>query len=142
MRDRALRGLILAASAIALVGAAPLAAQAPAGITLVLEPPASLVEGDGAEVIVVARISPPNDLPLLVTPRSEGSAVSVVRGRLLRADAASPEAADLQFRVPIVAHSAGTSVLRVRAAGWICAERCRQAIAEESVVLRVHRRSP
>lgn len=131
-----------AVSAIALVFAVTASAQAPAGITLTLEPPSSLVEGDGAEVLVVARISPPNDLPLLVTPRSEGSAVSVVRGRLLRADAASPESAELRFRVPIVAHSAGTSVLRVRAAGWICDDRCRSAIAEESVVLRVTRRSP
>lgn len=139
MRDHLLRGLSLALAATALVLAPSTSAQAP-GVTVALEPPGELTEGDRAEVVAAVTIDPPNDLPLLVTPSSEGAAVEVVRGRLLRADAEDPDARPLRFRIPIVARGSGTAVLRVRAAGWVCEERCREATGEASVALRVERR--
>ncbi len=138
MRDRLLRGLTaLGVLAAALAGAAR--AQAP-GLSVQLEGPDELALGDRAEIVARVRLEPPNDLPLLVTPSGEGPAVEVVRGRLLRADADDPAAETLRFRIPIVARSAGTSVIRVRALGWACAERCRQASGEASATLRVARR--
>lgn len=128
--------MALAAAAIL---ALPARAQAP-GIHVALEPPSELIEGDRTEVMAVVVVDPPNDIPLLVTPNSEGAAVEVVRGRLLRADAIDPEAEPLRFRIPIVARSAGTAVLRVRATGWVCDRRCRPASGEASVALRVARR--
>jgi len=139
MRDRLLRGLSLVAIACGLVLVSSVHAQAP-GMRVTLEPPEGLTEGDRAEVVAVVELDPPNDLPLLVTPTSEGTAVEVVRGRLLRADAEDPGALPLRFRVPIVARGSGTAVLRVRASGWICAERCRAATGAASVALRVARR--
>lgn len=139
MRARVLRRLTIAIVTAWATLAAPAVAQAP-GVTVALEPPDGLTEGDRAEVVAVVRLAPPNDLPLLVTPNSEGAAVEVVRGRQLRADAEDPEARPLRFRIPIVARSSGTAVVRVRVSGWVCEQRCRQATGEASVALRVERR--
>ncbi len=107
---------------------------------LVIEPPASLTVGDRASVIAVVRITPPGDRPVLVTPSSEGTAVEVVRGRLLRGDADDPDAEELRFSIPIVARAPGTAVLRVHVSGWACDERCRPVEADTEVVMRVARR--
>ena len=129
------------AGALALV-AISAGAQAPPGVSVTLEIPDGLVVGDRAEVIATVDVVPPNDLPLLLTPRGEGPAVDVVRGRLLRADADEPSAMPLRFRIPIVARQSGTSVVRVRVSGWVCEERCRQSVAEATSVLRVSRAAP
>jgi len=107
---------------------------------LVIEPPESLTVGDRASVIATVRIVPEGDRPVLVTPTSEGTAVEVVRGRLLRADAEDSDAAVLRFSIPIVAATPGTSVLRVHVSGWACEARCRPVETDEEVVLRVARR--
>ncbi len=75
--------------------------------------------------------------PLLVTPSSEGTALEVVRGRLLRAEAQDPRAEVLEFQVPVVARGPGTAVVRVRAAGYACEARCRPVHAEASLIVHV-----
>jgi len=128
--------------AIATLLAIPSAtAQGPGRLAVVLTPPEHLVEEDRAEVVAEVRMQPPSDAPLLVTPSTEGTAVEVVRGRLLRSDAEDPDAERLRFRIPIVARSAGTSVLRVRVRGWVCSRRCAPVSGEASLVLRVARRA-
>lgn len=133
MRDRALRGLIAAALGVAATAAAQEA-------TVTLEPPERLVEGDTATVVAIVTVGP--DVPVMLTPASEGTAVEVVRGRLLREDADDPTAATLRFRVPVVARGPGTAVLRVRVRSFSCPDRsCEPTSAESSVVVRVLRRA-
>jgi hypothetical protein len=63
--------------------------------------------------------------PLLVTPRSQGGALEVVRGRLLRSDARDASANPLVFELPVLARSAGQAVVSVRALVVRCADgRC------------------
>src|SRR5690554_1216254 len=64
-------------------------------------------------------------------------AIEVVRGRLLRAEAVDPSAEPLEFRVPLIAHLAGTAVVRVSVAGYACEARCRLVRAEASQVVNV-----
>jgi hypothetical protein len=75
--------------------------------------------------------------PLLLTPRIEGSAVELVRGRLLRADARVLDATHLRFELPVVARSEGTAILRVEVTTYLCTTRCRRVLASESRVLHV-----
>ena len=69
-----------------------------------------------------------DEQPLLLTPASEGDAVRVVRGRLMRADAQPTPNGELRFEVPVVVRSAGTAVLRVDVLTYHCersaASRC------------------
>lgn len=118
---------------LALLAAAPASAQDP--LRVEIDAPPALRRGDRTEI--VARVSGAGDLPILVTPTSEGTAVEVVRGRLLRSDAVSPDAAVLELRIPIVARDAGTAVMRVRVSGYACEARCRAVSAEASVILEV-----
>ncbi len=110
-------------------------AVAAAQLTVEIEAPEDVREGERAQVIARVRGAGPH--PLLITPRSEGTAIEVVRGRLLRAEARDPDAEVLEFRLPIVARGAGDAVLRVRAQGYVCEARCRATVAEASAVLRV-----
>lgn len=112
--------------------AAPAAAQE---ISIELAAPADLREGDRAQI--TARVRGAGTHPLLLTPASEGTALEVVRGRLLRADAIDPRAEVLEFRIPIVANAPGTAVVRVSAAGYTCAARCRLVRADASLAVRV-----
>jgi len=128
---------------LALVLAPAAHAQAPA-LEVRLTPPAALHVGDRAEVLADVTITPAGDAPLIITPASEGAAVEVVRGRLLRADAEDPSATPLRFHVPIVARAAGAAVLRVHALGYACPApsprvrpRCRPLESTASLVLRV-----
>lgn len=108
----------------------------PAPIELRLVAPASLTVGDRTEVR--AFVSGAAEHPLLLTPRVEGTAVAVVRGRLLRADARDPDAEPLELRIPIVAERTGTSVLRVEVQGYACdGDDCRAVRTEGSLVLTV-----
>jgi hypothetical protein len=77
------------------------------------------------------------DLPLLLTPRIEGAAVELVRGRLLRSDAKLVERGRLRFEVPVVARSEGTAILRVSVTTYVCEDSCRRVEATTSAVLEV-----
>ncbi len=105
-----------------------------------LQPPDGLRRGDRADLLVLVHVPPRTAEPLLLTPTSEGAAVEVVRGRLLREDAEDPEADPLRFRVPLVAAEAGTAVVRVRVESFTCEERCRSVTFEEDITLRVEPR--
>ena len=77
------------------------------------------------------------DLPLLLTPRIEGAAVELVRGRLLRSDAKWVEHGRLRFEVPVVARTEGTAILRVNVMTYVCSETCKRVEATTSAVLEV-----
>lgn len=134
MRERAVRGLIVLAAACAVVAGVARARETPLEVRLA--PPERIAVGDRARVVVDVRVRPDGGHPVMVTPRSEGAAVEVVRGRLLRADASASDGA-LRFEVPIVARGAGTSVLRVRVLAYVCERACRAVETEASAVLRV-----
>lgn len=121
-------------------GAALTFAQEPSGhVEVMLEAPPRLVAGDRAQLVATVRVTPTSDRPVLVTPTHEGTAVEVVRGRMLRADASDPNSDVLRFSVPIVARTAGTSVVRVVATGYACEHTCVAVRGEASVVLVVER---
>ncbi|MBX3269037.1 MAG: hypothetical protein KF729_02180 [Sandaracinaceae bacterium] len=130
----ALGGLALAALAAPLASAQD-ARDAQNVLQVELEAPPALRRGDRTEIVV--RVRGAGEHPVLVTPSSEGTAIEVVRGRLMRADAADARAEVLELRVPIVARDAGTAVVRVRVAGYACAARCRAVRAEASLVVEV-----
>jgi hypothetical protein len=88
-------------------------------------------------VPVWVQLPAAGDAPLLLTPRSEGTAVEVVRGRLLRSDAKSIDATHLRFEVPVVARSEGTAILRVDVSTYVCETRCVQVTASASRALHV-----
>jgi hypothetical protein len=76
--------------------------------------------------------------PLLLTPTTEGASIEVVRGRLSRADAREVSSSSLEFRVPLLARSAGTAVLRVRADAFGCeGDRCRPVRVESSARIEI-----
>ena len=144
MRVDSLRGLnLVAGAAVVALLVAPARAQEPPrsddGVEVRLMPPERLRVGDRTEVIVEGRVRPAGRAPLMLTPASEGQALEVVRGRMLRADAVDPAAEVLRFRVPVVARAVGTSVLRVRVRAYTCRARCRLVESTESAILRVDR---
>lgn len=124
-----MRALLIVATWLAATSTA--AAQ----LEVELADPGALTVGDRAEVIASVRGAASH--PLLLTPRAEGTALEVVRGRLLRADARDPDASVLELRIPVVARRAGTSVLRVSVSGYACEARCRRVEATASLVVRV-----
>jgi hypothetical protein len=120
----------------------PLLAQDEPRVDVTIEAPERIVAGDRLEILVSVRVHPTGAHPVLVTPTTEGRAVTAVRGRLLRADAEDPDAEVLRFRVPIMARSAGTAILRVHARAYACEQRCRGIEGEARAVLRVRRAAP
>jgi hypothetical protein len=107
-------------------------------LSITLSAPDRITEGDRAALRVGVRLTPQNDLPMLVTPSSEGTAIEVVRGRLLRTDADDAGNGVLQFRVPVVARSTGTAIVRVRVVAYACDTLCREVRGERALTLRVH----
>ncbi len=85
----------------------------PGGLSLAV--PDALHVAD--HVALTLMLTLPRDAtgPLLVTPRSQGGAIEVVRGRLLRSDAKDPGANPLVFELPVLARSAGQAMVSVRA---------------------------
>ena len=77
------------------------------------------------------------DWPLTLTPRVEGTALELVRGRFLRADAKQVDATHLRFEVPVVARGQGTAILRVELMTYACEPECRALTVQDSRVLRV-----
>jgi len=124
-----IRGLVVLAW---LCCAGPASAQ---DLRVELQRPEAVRAGDRTEVVAVVHHA--GSRPLLLTPRSEGTAIEVVRGRLMRADAVDTTASALTFRIPVVAREPGTSVVRVHVAGYVCQDRCRAVSAEASVVIEV-----
>lgn len=110
--------------------------QEPAS-ALRLEEPPTLVEGQRATVIAVVDVSP--ELPLLLTPSSEGTALDVIRGRLLRGDALDSDARPLRFAIPVVARGPGAAILRVHLSTFRCGDddECVPVEAEASLTLRI-----
>lgn len=127
-----------AASLVCILAPSSGVGQAEGPIEIV--PPGRIVEGDRTEVLVRLSLADARNVPVLVTPTSEGGAVEVVRGRLLRADAENPLSSPLVFRIPILARSAGTAVIRVRISTYRCEDRCSPLELTASVTLRVERR--
>lgn len=113
-----------------------LVSSAFAELALVFEPPDRVVVGDRARLVLVVDVA--EDVPVLVTPTHEGSAVEVVRGRLARVDALEPTARPLRFPIPIVARERGTGVVRATVTSFVCEGDVCEAIEEEArVTLRV-----
>jgi hypothetical protein len=97
----------------------------------------SLARASHASVPVLVSVPAGDATPLLLTPSVEGSAVEVVRGRLLRSDAKPLADGRLRFEVPVVARSEGTAILRVDVSSYVCDPRCRASAASASRVLHV-----
>jgi hypothetical protein len=130
MRSRTLRILTTC-----LFGAFVFAARADsAALTLRIEAPDPLRAGTTAHAEVFLR-TPDETQPLLLTPATEGEAVRVVRGRLLRADAQRSADGELRFELPLVVSSAGSTVLRVDVLTYRCATKCEALRASASHVL-------
>lgn len=106
-------------------------------VTVRLQAPSHIVTGDHLSMVATVVLSPPNRLPLLLTPSSQGTAIDVVRGRLLRADADDPQANPLVFHIPLVARGPGTAVLRVRVLAYSCDQLCHRVRVERALTLRV-----
>jgi hypothetical protein len=110
-----------------------------AELALVFEPPERVVVGDRARLVLVVDVA--TDVPVLVTPTHEGSAIEVVRGRLARADAVEPSARPLRFPIPIVARERGTGVVRATVTSFVCEGEVCDAVEEEArVTIRVEER--
>jgi hypothetical protein len=100
--------------------------------------PSDLRPGSHANIAVRVTLPAGASTPLLLTPRAEGNAVEVVRGRLFRADAKALPDGSLSFELPVLARSEGTAILRVEVMTYVCRERCTRVMQSESQVLRVH----
>ncbi len=112
-------------------------AAADAHARLRIAPPATLTAGTPALVEVFVHLPKGPEQPVLLTPRSEGEAVRVTRGRLLRADAQRTEDGWLRFQVPVAVTGAGTAVLHVELLTYRCARKCEAVRASASQVLQV-----
>jgi hypothetical protein len=134
----AVLALALAATAHAQEAAAP-------PISVELVPPARVVVGARDEIVAHVTLGEGTAAPLLVTPTSEGPAIEIVRGRLLRADgvAATDRPGTLLFRIPFVARTQGTAVVHVRVDGFACAAgRCRALQIERTLPIDVEAAPP
>ncbi|MCU0677763.1 MAG: hypothetical protein MUE69_33920 [Myxococcota bacterium] len=136
VRARRARRLFAVGAFVALFGVVPTAL---AELALVFEPPERVVVGDRARLVLVVDVA--TDVPVLVTPTHEGSAIEVVRGRLARADAVEPNARPLRFPIPIVARERGTGVVRATVTSFVCEGEVCDAVEEEArVAIRVEER--
>jgi hypothetical protein len=107
-------------------------------VAITLQPEQHLHVGTHAAIEVVVQLpSTSPELPLLLTPRVEGAAVELARGRLLRSDAKPLDPSHLRFELPVVARSLGTAILRVELRTYICDAQCRPVDATASAVIDV-----
>jgi hypothetical protein len=130
--DRARCWLVLAA-----VGCASLAHADESRVRVEIQGGDALERSAHLGVTVLVQLPAAGDVPLLLTPRVEGTAVEVVRGRLLRSDGKALDATHLRFEVPVVARSEGTAILRVDVSTYVCEPRCLPVGASASRVLHV-----
>lgn len=135
-RSRTRQALQLAAALLA--AALCESAAAADDLKMTLQPEQHLPRNAHTSIAVSVELPIGRDnLPLLLTPRIEGAAVELVRGRLLRSDAKQIDATHLRFEIPVVARSEGTAILRVHLTTYLCAETCRQVEVTASAVLAV-----
>lgn len=121
-----------------LAAATPARAAAPA-LQVTLQGKHHLARDAHAAIEVIVQLPDTSaELPLLLTPKIEGAAVELVRGRLLRSDAKRTEQGHLRFELPVVARTRGTAILRVTVITYVCSERCQQVQAATSAVLEAH----
>jgi hypothetical protein len=107
-------------------------------LQMTLQPQQQLARNAHTGISVVVQLPDGSaNLPLLLTPRIEGAAVELVRGRLLRSDAKQTDATHLRFEIPVVARSEGTAILRVHLATYLCEDSCRRVELTASAVLEV-----
>jgi hypothetical protein len=99
--------------------------------------PDGLTPGSPALIEVYVRLPPGPEQPVLLTPSSEGEAVRVTRGRLLRADATRTDGGELRFQVPIAVVGTGTAVLHVALLTYQCKARCDTVRAQASRTLQI-----
>jgi hypothetical protein len=122
---------------LALLGCAALARAQEPRLRVEIQGENTLEHAAHLGVPVVVQLPAAANAPLLLTPRVEGSAVEVVRGRLSRSDAKALDATHLRFDVPVVARSEGTAILRVDVSTYVCEPRCVPVSASDSRVLHV-----
>jgi hypothetical protein len=122
---------------LALLGCAALARAQEPRVHVEIQGENTLEHAAHLGVPVVVQLPAAANAPLLLTPRVEGSAVEVVRGRLSRSDAKALDATHLRFEVPVVARSEGTAILRVDVSTYVCEPRCVRVSASDSRVLHV-----
>jgi hypothetical protein len=115
----------------------PPPAATPPAVQVAIVAPAALHAGDHANVIVNVELAAEGDTPVVLTPSVEGSAVEIVRGRMLRSDGVAVDAKHLRFELPVIARDEGTAILRVELSTYACTPRCRQAVVGATQVLRV-----
>ena len=107
-------------------------------LRVMLAAPDELHAGDRASLEL--QVWAQSHQPVMVTPRSEGAAIEVVRGRLLRPDAADPLGEPLTFRIRIVAREPGPARVLVRVDTFHCDRgECEPWSEEARVALRVTR---
>lgn len=127
-------------AALLLLYPSPLAAEAAAdsgGLSLNIAGDDTLARAAHASIPVIVTLPEGGEHPLLLTPSVEGSALELVRGRLIRADAKRVDAQHLRFELPVVAKSEGTAILRVEVLTYVCSPACRRVSASGSRVLRI-----
>jgi hypothetical protein len=117
MRSHTVRVVSLAIGFVCAVARADDASDRPA---LRIEAGKELAVGVAASIAVFAKLPEGTEHALLLTPRIEGEAVRVVRGRLSRADAQTASSGELRFDVPVIARRAGTAVLHVELLSYRC----------------------
>lgn len=132
MRRGALAVLLLTAAAAQLAAAAD-----DARLQVEIEGPDSLERAAHFNVPVRVTLPLGGAAPLMLTPSVEGSALEVVRGRLIRSDAKPVDATQLRFELPVVARSEGTAILQIEVNTYVCEPRCRAVSARASRVFRV-----
>jgi hypothetical protein len=134
-----LRRAVLLAVALAVVPESLRAAESK--LTVTISGPETLTRAAHASIPVWVTLPPDStelrDLPLALTPHIDGTAIELVRGRLLRADAKAEESGQLRFLIPVVARSEGTAILRVELMTYACDPRCRRVDASTTRVLHV-----
>jgi len=134
-----MRAVVLGAALLicgSLMGSIRGRAQPTEDASLTFATPAPLTTDQRAE-LSLELTPPPGGRAWMITLRSEGTAVEVVRGRLLATDAVDANARPLELRVPIVARSPGVGIVHAELSGWRCAESCEAVSLEASVTLHV-----
>ncbi|MGD8859822.1 MAG: hypothetical protein PVI30_07410 [Myxococcales bacterium] len=102
-----------------------------------MEPVPTLSPGTTARVVVFVRPRAGSELPMMLTPRIEGSAVELARGRLLRADGRTTPEGELRFEIPLQVREPGTAILRVELSTYMCELRCTPLTVRARTILEV-----
>jgi len=132
------RSCVVMFLAVLAQGSSARAIAAPPELQVSLRPEQHLSRDAHTAIEVIVQLPAGSaELPLLLTPRIEGAAVELVRGRLMRSDGKEMERGRLRFEVPVVARSHGTAILRVNVTTYVCRQSCQQVDATTSAVLEV-----